>query len=245
VRRVAAAIEEGYEPSDALKDAARDFKSIPVDKSRLKPLVGVVGEIYVRHNEAANNFIIRRIEELGLEVELAGFCEWVLYVNHMRLRSCLGEGSFTDFFYTKTKDVVQRIDEGRLRRHFKKTVRSVFEPPTRMLLDAASPYISYQFEGGETVLSVAKTVNLHGERASGAVNVMPFTCMPGTVSAAIMRRVHEELDLFPILNVTYDGQDDATYQTRLEAFAHQVKQYHRNKVAPSPAVPAPNGALTR
>jgi len=243
ISRVCAAIEDGHDPFDALKDAARDFKAVPVDRSRPKPIVGVVGEIYVRHNEAANNFVIRRLEELGLEVELAGFCEWIFYTNHTRLHSSFAEKNFSDLFVTTAKDAVQRMDERRLCRPFRKIVRQTVEPPTRLLLESASPYVHESLEGGETVLSIARTVEFYDQRASGVVNVMPFTCMPGTIAAAILRRVHEERDLFPILNVAYDGQDNATYQTRLEAFACQVRQYHDAKIAPAHAAALHNGAL--
>jgi predicted nucleotide-binding protein (sugar kinase/HSP70/actin superfamily) len=225
VNRVCAAIEEGYDPLEALKDCARDFAAIPADRPRRKPLVGVVGEIYVRHSEAANNSVIRRLEDLGLEVELASFCEWVFYTNHIRRRSAFVERNFPDLFLTTAKDTVQRFDERRLGRPFRKLVRHTIEPPSRLLMDVAGPYIHDSFEG-EATLTIAKSLEFHKENASGIVNVMPFTCMPGTITSAILRRVHKEHDLFPILNVAFDGQEDVTYQTRLEAFAHQVRQYH-------------------
>lgn len=243
--RVCSAIEDGGDPFDALKDAARDFRSIPVDKSHLRPLVGLVGEIYIRHNEAGNNFVIRRLEELGLEVELAGFCEWIFYTNHTRFKSSFVEKDFGDFFITTAKDTVQRIDERRLGRPFSKVIRHTIEPPTRLLLDKASPYLDERLEGGEATLSVAKAVEFFEEGASGVVNVMPFTCMPGNISAVVMRRVHEDCGLFPILNVAYDGQEDAAYQTKLEAFAQQVRQYRDAKAASGIAASRRSGAMAR
>ena len=244
LERVCEAVERSQEPVEALKDAARDFAAIPTDRSRTKPLVGVVGEIYVRHNETANNSVIRRLEGLGLEVELATFIEWIYYTNYTRKRAALAEKNFADLFVTTTKDTVQHYDERRLGRTMRKALRHTIEPPVRLLLDKAAPYMHESFEG-EAILTIAKSIELCVEHASGVVNTMPFTCMPGTISSAILKRIHEESGLFPIINIAYDGQEDATYQTRLEAFAHQVKQYHQARSRGAVAAPAGNGAFAR
>ena len=244
VDRVCRAIEEGEDVLEALKDAARDFEAIPVDKSVHKPVVGIIGEIYVRHNEAANNNVVRRLEALGLEVDLATIAEWIYYTNYTRRRQAFAERNFPDLLITTTKDTVQRYDERRLGRPFKRLVRHTIEPPVRLLLDLAAGYIHDSFEG-EAILTVAKAIELYREHASGAVNAMPFTCMPGTISGAILKKVHEEHELFPVLNVAYDGQEDATFETRIEAFAHQVHQYHDVKRAKETTLLKPNGAFTR
>ncbi len=228
------AIEDGHDPLDALRDAARDFHDIPVRAPRSKPLVGVVGEIYVRQSECANNDVIRRLEVLGLETELATFAEWIFYTNYTSRRNALAEKDFPEVFITATKDAVQHFDEKRLGRPFRRLLRHTIEPPVRLVLESAMPYLHDSFEG-EAVLTIAKTIEHHKDHVSGVVNVMPFTCMPGTISAAILKRVHQEKGLFPILSIAYDGQEDATFQTRLEAFAHQVKQYHRAAHPPHPA----------
>jgi len=64
---------------------------------------------------------------------------------------------------------------------------------------------------------------------------MPFTCMPGTVSHAIMKRVREDHDGFPFLNMVYDGLEQSTSATRLEAFMYQAKERHRRAMAAVPA----------
>ncbi len=60
---------------------------------------------------------------------------------------------------------------------------------------------------------------------------MPFTCMPGTVVAAVMKRVRRDLDNVPFLNMAYDGLEQTNTVTRLEAFMHQAAQYDRRNRA--------------
>jgi len=52
---------------------------------------------------------------------------------------------------------------------------------------------------------------------------MPFTCMPGTIATAVLKRVREEHDNIPLLNIAYEGQGDSQTLTRIEAFMHQAK----------------------
>ncbi len=48
-----------------------------------KPLVGIVGEIYVRNNVFANEHVVRSIEKLGAEAWMAPLAEWVLFTSSM------------------------------------------------------------------------------------------------------------------------------------------------------------------
>ena len=54
---------------------------------------------------------------------------------------------------------------------------------------------------------------------------MPFTCMPGTVVNAVLKRLREENDNIPYLNMVYEGLEDGNAMTRLEAFVHQTKEF--------------------
>ena len=54
---------------------------------------------------------------------------------------------------------------------------------------------------------------------------MPFTCMPGTIVNAVLKRCREDHDNLPLLNIAYDGQKEGNTKSRLEAFIYQVRQY--------------------
>ncbi|MEE9370994.1 MAG: hypothetical protein V3W45_05930, partial [Sedimentisphaerales bacterium] len=64
----------------------------------------------------------------------------------------------------------------------------------------------------------------HHQGFGGVVNVMPFSCMPSTVVSTQTMRVSAECGDMPILNLSFDGQEDSTLTTRLEAFVEQVRQ---------------------
>ncbi len=75
------------------------------------------------------------------------------------------------------------------------------------------------------MLSVGKAIDYINRGVSGIVNVMPFTCMPGTIASAVLKRVREDHDNIPLLNIAYEGQGDSQTLTRIEAFMHQAKAY--------------------
>jgi predicted nucleotide-binding protein (sugar kinase/HSP70/actin superfamily) len=72
---------------------------------------------------------------------------------------------------------------------------------------------------------VGKTIDVAERGASGIVNIMPFTCMPGTIVSALLKRYREENSNIPILNMAYDGQEQTNTLTRLEAFMFQAREF--------------------
>ncbi len=95
-------------------------------------------------------------------------------------------------------------------------------------IGAASPYLHDSFEG-EAILTVGKAVEYYHDGFSGVINVMPFTCMPGTIVNALLKRCREDLDQIPVITFSYDGQRQSNIDTRLEAFLYQVRQYSEMK----------------
>ena len=64
-----------------LTGIASDFMAIKVDKSVRKPVVAIIGEIFMRDNAACNGNIANRLEDLGVEVVVGPFSEWIYLFN--------------------------------------------------------------------------------------------------------------------------------------------------------------------
>jgi predicted nucleotide-binding protein (sugar kinase/HSP70/actin superfamily) len=125
-------------------------------------------------------------------------------------------------------DYYQKKDEHHLEKVFKGHLRKIGEPKTQSLFKKAKPYIDSSFEG-EAILSVGKTIDFAKRGASGIVNIMPFTCMPGTIVSTLLKRYQEENNNIPILNMAYDGQEQTNTLTRLEAFMYQAREFQKRK----------------
>lgn len=198
--------------------------AIPVKEKGTKPKIGVVGEIYIRLNRFGNEDVIRKIEALGGEARLAPLTEWVHYINKMAKRRASKRKHWKNLLGILIREFYQQRDERKLAEAFYGSIEEPLEPPTDWILELASPYVHDSFEG-EAILTIGKTVDYALKGASGVVNVMPFTCMPGTITTAILKRYKELNGNFPVLNISYDGQEQGDILTRLEAFMYQVRQY--------------------
>ncbi|OGW40694.1 MAG: hypothetical protein A2010_02415 [Nitrospirae bacterium GWD2_57_9] len=227
LERVVRAIENRADLLPVLRDAYEDFMAIPI-RERTRPVIGIVGEIYIRSNRFSNEEVVRQIERLGGEAWVAPVSEWLLYINTTAAASAKMNRAWKALLKAYITGHIQHRDEKRLLQGFNGSLRSLHEPSIRETLDRARPYIHHSFEG-EAVLSVGKAIDYIGRDASGIVNVMPFTCMPGTIATAVLKRVREDHENVPLLNLAYEGQGDSHTVTRLEAFMHQARSYQRAK----------------
>ncbi len=209
---------------EAMKRARMLFEQVQVDRSQLKPVVGLSGEFYVRANPFSNQHVIEKIEALGGEVWMAPVFEWFLYRNFRRDMRAALDGDFLFRIKNRIEDEVMTRDEHALARPWAGYLRNLHEPSTPEVLDMADCYVDRSFEG-EAVMTVGKAVDFINKGLHGIVTVMPFTCMPGTISHAILKRVRTDYGDFPFLNMVYDGNEQATDQTRLEAFMYQAGEF--------------------
>jgi predicted nucleotide-binding protein (sugar kinase/HSP70/actin superfamily) len=227
LERVVSAIERRADLVPVLRGIHEDFSAIEVNE-RTKPVIGVVGEIYIRSNRFSNEDVVRTIESLGGEARVAPISEWFLYVIAMAKVSARMNRSWKDLLKAYLTEYIQRKDEKRFLGSFNGNLRGLHEPSIKETLRRALPYIHHSFEG-EAVLSVGKAIDYIDRGASGLVNVMPFTCMPGTIATAVLKRVREEHGNIPLLNIAYEGQGTSQTLTRIEAFMHQAGSYQRRK----------------
>ncbi len=211
-------------PENGLKYASKAFSAIDTFNAGDKPIIGLVGEIYVRSNRYSNDDVVKKLEALGAEVRVPPIAEWIYYTNFVSKRKNWSRGNLGIYLSTLFNDFFQRKYERRMENIVNNQIRSNHEPHTREIIKHAAPYVDDSFEG-ETVLSVGKVIDYIIGGADGIVNVMPFTCMPGTVVNALLKKVRELNDNIPYLNMVYEGIEDTNAKTRLEAFVHQSREF--------------------
>jgi len=211
----------GDDLEDILKDIVRDFLNIRKTGEK-KPIVGIVGEIYIRSNRFSNNDLVRKVEEFGGMAWLAPVAEWITYVNYMAKIKSLRKIKFSNLFNIFLTDYYQKKEEHRLESIFEGHIKYGREPRIKDIIEKAKPYIHISFEG-EAILTVGKSIDFIEKGVSGIINAMPFTCMPGTISSAIMKLLQNRYNI-PVINIAFDGQGTTNIMTRLEAFMHQVKE---------------------
>ncbi|MCX7965074.1 MAG: acyl-CoA dehydratase activase [Syntrophorhabdaceae bacterium] len=222
IELIKGSVERGGEDLEVvLEGILKEFLNVKKTTEK-KPIVGIVGEIYIRSNRFSNNDLIRKIEEFGGVAWLAPIAEWISYVNYMSKLKSMKNKKLSNLFNIVLTEYYQKKEEHKIESIFEHHIKYGKEPRIKDIIKKARPYIHVSFEG-EAILTVGKSIDFIEKGVSGIVNTMPFTCMPGTISSAIMKLIQNRYNI-PVINIAYDGQGLTNVLTRLEAFMHQVKE---------------------
>ena len=203
-----------------LKNMRKDFENIPKYKDK-KPLIGIVGEIFVRSHAFSNENLIKRLESLGAEVYLTPLEEWIHYVNKIALRKALIKKDKSAIIKILINKFFQWRVEKKFLKNFKGELKFIKEPSIKEIFNFASPYVPDSFEG-ETVLSIGKSIDLIKKGASGLINTMPFGCMPGAIVTALLRFIQRDYNI-PVVSLAFDGLNSTVNELWLEAFIETIK----------------------
>jgi predicted nucleotide-binding protein (sugar kinase/HSP70/actin superfamily) len=202
--RLASVFETDGDLTKAVGESVRRIATVPVEDGPRKPLVGIVGEIYVRNNVFANEHVVRSIEKLGAEAWMAPLAEWVLFTSSMwNIRENLDQKFSTQLLKSWVKWRWLRHWERRLYGAASPLLDDRHEPDLDDVLASAMTKLPDSI-GGEAILTVGRAIEFVKQRAAMVVNVAPFSCMPGTITTALFRQVSAETGT-PIVNLFYDG----------------------------------------
>jgi predicted nucleotide-binding protein (sugar kinase/HSP70/actin superfamily) len=225
-----------YEGLRTIFSEARDLIDPAIPQ---KPLIGMVGEIYLRTHVEANQHIIKHLEKYGGEVVNASIGEWINYTSYEKLLRVK-----KDLFFYLTRLNVKRIRAGlkgclsyggdALYQKFRQ--KSLYKLATELLpihedhqiavLDkrlGKTGLLDFQIPG-EAVLSVSGALAYRDHGFNGVVNVYPFTCMPGTLTSSILKPWSHE-HKFPYMDAPYDGSSQPGREAAIRTFMYQAQQY--------------------
>ena len=210
-----------------------------------KPLVGIIGEIFLRMHTRSNQDLIRNLEKHGAETVCASFSEWVNFVSYMALRKSKRQMRFN----------LGRVDARGLLRLAKEALdfggSLIFQ---QLWLKRAYARIQSHIDIGddhkisnlerilrendlfrfdvdtEAPLSIAGILEYVASGCNGIVNVYPFTCMPGIITTAVIKPLLAERRI-PYLDTPYDDSIQPGRQAAIRTFMYQVQQNHRRQQA--------------
>ncbi len=225
------AMERGESIPQAMRLAAGMMEGV-ARRDEPRPLILVFGEIYVRHDPYANSNTEDRIEALGGEVMPTWILEWFEFVNHTFVQRSLAARRPVRAAAGLLKGLLMRHVRNAMERPFRRLLAGRRHPSAAQVLQAAAPYMKENV-GGEAVLCIGAPVALAAAGAiQGAVNILPFTCLPGTIVTAVSKSIRRDHPGLPWLNLAFDGQEDTDNEARLEAFMFQVRERHVGRQAP-------------
>jgi predicted nucleotide-binding protein (sugar kinase/HSP70/actin superfamily) len=230
LRKVIDCIEAGgWGIEKVLGSAIAAFDSVAVTAGQRKPVISVIGEIYMRDNAFCNGYVVRRLESLGAETFMGPVRDWVSYSTWRYTRDSRRKGRVLGFVKSKVQGFFQEVIEERLIHIAARGGVEMHRDATlSRMMDLCSPYIHRDYDG-DPVLALGGAAAQAATGISGVVNILPFTCLPGTVIAAASPQFCQDHDGIPWINIAYDGQEDSSMETRLQAFIYRAKEFAGRK----------------
>ncbi len=205
--RLESVVEKGKDFEKEWKESLKRLDDIPRADIPAKPLVGIVGEIYVRCNAFCNDRVIESVERYGGEAWLAPLSEWFLYTTY--IQKWRAREDLMGPVYRGLSLLKNRYIQGQEHEFYKKAghfMKDRQEPSIESVLDAGRRYLPLNFEG-EAILTVGRAIKFIEDGSRMVVNCAPFGCMPGTITGAIFQEVQNRTGV-PIVSMFYDGEGD-------------------------------------
>jgi predicted nucleotide-binding protein (sugar kinase/HSP70/actin superfamily) len=224
---------------DKLEDIIEEGKSIIDPSIAPKPMIGMVGEIYLRTHSQANQDIIRVLERYGAEVINASIAEWVNYTTYDKMREAkIGlRLNLKQFRIKKVKEYLKKVLSYGGDLYYQQMRQNQVYKRGKDLIDLAGDHRIDHLEkvlkeedlfsfdlGTEACLSVAGIMEYIREGFNGVVNVYPFTCMPSIITSAIVKPTINRVKV-PYLDTPYDGTYQPGREAAIRTFMYQAQQH--------------------
>ncbi|OQY48120.1 MAG: hypothetical protein B6240_05025 [Desulfobacteraceae bacterium 4572_87] len=224
-----------------LEVVTKELKAVMDPKIPPKPLIGMVGEIYLRTHVKANQDVIRMLEKHGAEVVNASVSEWINFTSYEHYRSAKTAIGFSlkqlkfDRLKAHLKDLITYggdliYQEYRQKQVFKRAsalIDLAKDHKVGHLEDVVKEQDLYSFDlGTEACLSIAGMMEYVREGYNGLVNVYPFTCMPSITTSSIVRPLMNKLRV-PYLDTPYDSSMQPGRESAIRTFMYQAEQHFK------------------
>ncbi len=210
--------------AETLEQIGKSFSEIPLQNGKRKPVISVMGEVFMRDNPYCSAFMVDRLEKFGAETLIAGFSQFLVYFTIRYLRDSKWKGDYGGILKSKIQEFTQTMSSNRITKAIYEMYDNKLDVSVNEMLDSSAPYIHRHYDGDPAV-NLGTSVALAKRGVSGLANIIPFTCMPGAIVEAVSHKFREDYNHIPAVHIAFDGQEDTSIDLRLQAFMHQAYQY--------------------
>jgi predicted CoA-substrate-specific enzyme activase len=187
----------------------QDFDLLPIHDTLTKARVGIVGEILVKYHPAANNDIIRLLEQEQAEVIVPDLMNFFLYGAYDRIAEYdLLAGSFGDKVKAEFFIKIIEFCRGDMKKALAASNRFIVPHSIKELAAMAQKHLALGNMTGEGWLLTGEIVGLLRSGIRNIVCVQPFGCLPNHIVAKGMFK--ELRQCYPEANIISLDYDSAT-----------------------------------
>lgn len=223
-----------------VKGIIEEFDALPIHEDMVKPRVGIVGEILVKFQPCANNYMVDLLESEGAEAvmpDLSGFLDYCFF-NANYKHDYLGKtrkSAAINNLLVRTLDLYRSTARKELEasRHFNSIAR------IQELAEYAKPIVSLGNQTGEGWFLTAEMVELIKSGVPNIVCCQPFGCLPNhIVGKGVIKELRSTYPNSNIVAVDYDpGASEVNQLNRIKLMLSTAQKNLKKEMGD--ASPAP------
>jgi predicted nucleotide-binding protein (sugar kinase/HSP70/actin superfamily) len=243
----------GDDYTAALRQVRDRFNSIPLDRTRVKPIVKITGEFWAQTTEGDGNFnMFKFLEREGAQVMVEPIGTWIMYMIHQAKQQISDQKGLDLVQNNTSKWNLKQLFNSHLntqQRLAKLTVaESIFKREYHRLIDALGgiahhltdqyelqrlghPFYNSRAGGGEGHLEVAKNIYYSNkDLAHMVLSLKPFGCMPSTQSDGAQSAVVSNYKDMIFIPVETSGEGDVNAHSRVQMALGEAKVRAKNEI---------------
>lgn len=237
----------------ALNQVRDRFDTIPVDRTRIKPMVKITGEFWAQTTEGDGNFnMFRFLEKEGAQVIVEPIGTWICYLMHQAKQEArdkrgldlLADGVskwnvpkvFGSHVNTQKKLAMLTIAETIFKREYNRIIDALGSLAHHLcdqyeLQRLGHPFYNTRASGGEGHLEVAKNIYYSNKGLCHMVlSLKPFGCMPSSQSDGAQSAVVSHYKDMIFLPIETSGEGDVNAHSRVQMALGEAKVRAKNEI---------------
>jgi predicted nucleotide-binding protein (sugar kinase/HSP70/actin superfamily) len=233
-----------------LHHVAKRFDEIPVDRTRMRPVVKITGEFWAQTTEGDGNYdLFNFLEQEGAQLFAEPVATWFYYLLNGARQDNVDFTTLIDkpeseitrsermragWRQKKKGAIIELIDKAYFNL-YQKMRAALFDIPhemvdQRIFEELAGPYYHTRLEGGEGHLEVGKNIYYHQNYLAHMVlSLKPFGCMPSTQSDAVQAAVQGAYGNMIYLPIETSGEGKVNALSRVQMALGEAKQKARKE----------------
>ncbi len=243
----------GDDYTAALNEVRDRFDAIPVDRTRVKPIVKITGEFWAQTTEGDGNFnMFKFLEKEGAQILVEPIGTWITYMIHQAKQHIKDERGLNLIAQNVPKWNLAKVVGSHLdtRQKLAKLTfaETIFKREYHKLIDALGgvahhltdqyelqrighPFYNSRAGGGEGHLEVAKNIYYSNKDLCHMVlSLKPFGCMPSTQSDGAQSAVVSQYKDMIFLPVETSGEGDVNAHSRVQMALGEAKVRAKNEM---------------
>jgi len=235
---------KGKEFQDTLQRCRKRIDDIALDRTKLKPIVKVVGEFWAQTTESSGNYrMFEFLEKEGAHAQPEAIGTWLAYLMaHARMQLYPRRGMnaaceepanarqrFRNELDFQKKRAMLAFGESYYTRLYHQVITSMGGTahtlvPQQQLAELARPFYKPLARGGEGYLEVGKNIYYHSKKLAHMVlSLKPFGCLPSSQSDGVQSAViskHADMIFLPIET---SGEGEVNAHSRVQMALGEAK----------------------